>query len=763
MRRTLERWVVPAAFAALFLATVEAGSRGQSAGAERRRDRAPAAVMATRAGQDPGRAARRQMALQAARALRPLPATEGVRDPRVVGDPPPLPSVADIVAAVKARGDLTIDLAADAGALPGPTYADRTRTALQNAVAAAKTDPSGAGLRTNDGARVTIHLPRAAAGWYLSREVWVEQPAIDIKGDGWASLVILDPYRHGPALIFGISRAPLGVPLDPARFAPLPGVPGRWTFRADLGAWLVQRGGVLDMGVDFWNGSSFTVEHDFIIDSTGHLYTGPLCGMSAYGGLPSPWRLNVGAGLLFGYDRIVNLEMVVRDPARSPSDVGPLSQSVDQRSVWIPAPTGAGRHRVTFQVDLAAGTVQAYVDGTRVQVRAWTGSAIVNVAGLRSPGYTAGPPLRLAGNENAPFLVGAESSKGNGGGREYGPVEAGYALTTVGVRVSSGPVYAAGTVGGAATLLAGKSDDIFTNNDNTIAYLTMDRDPALAAPERSTDVMCGPFAGFVNRGSVLAISSEHSAPNAAFGGHVLADFAVSAQPGVLPYGSAIALGYATYVSMRGVNFAGGSFGVGDQNFGANYTIDINDSWLYGGDAAIWGHTMIVRGNRLQHFAIGRTLYRFLGSAATLRDVFVAPTGAPEYIARLTANTDFFWQGGQIDIEGGVYPSVGGVYGETGADSPMGGRIYLGYIAAGLFPPPGKPLAILRTPPNANVGRFDFEGWTLFPAGQSAVVNVQGNAQGTNWRGKVRLDHSLPGVPPVFQVRPFGARIAVEVP
>ena len=125
--------------------------------------------------------------------------------------------------------------------------------------------------------------------------------------------------------------------------------------------------------------------------------------------------------------------------------------------------------------------------------------------------------------------------------------------------------------------------------------------------------------------------------------------------------------------------------------------------------------------------------------------------------------------------GGVKPAYGsgsgtrkliqdlpaGFYAETSGNSPLGARLELGAMNTGLFPPPGKPMVILRSPEGVtNLGRFDLQdGLVVYPNGQSALVDVAG----PYWRGKVRLDHEVAGVPTIVQRPPGTSPIQVETP
>lgn len=604
------------------------------------------------------------------------------------------PTVDSLVATMKARGRPELTLA-ECGAAPGTAGRGATRAALKLARDAFKAPGLPPGRRT-------LRVP--PGGWTPDRPVLWDTSSVTIKGEGPDSTLAPAGASAFPALVVGMSPAPMGHAMTTdhgadafgrldASAAPSPGRRWSWRNRDDthLAAWASQ----WNLGpAEGWSSVKSLVVELALDASAIPINRAHLCGMST-GPEARPW-------FVYGTPGRVNLRLRLRGRA------APLE-------VAVPYTPAAKVERFGFQIDFAAGAALGWHDG-----------AIAPLLGDPPPAGS-----RLADNENEPFHVGGSGSSAAHWFGEFFQGNASPDLDLLGLRVGAADRYAAAPAGAPLARLDGGpvNDDYayFAADSGTVGVLPLDEDPATLAGERTIRSESGlTFNGQGARYGVLyAVDRMHSTEYTEVEDVRLEDLTFRCGPF---HGDALTIAAALHVRADRVRFLGGAHGVGTPNWLANYYHHFNNCTFQGSDASLYLWKAQGTFRDCESLYLGRRTLWLVGSR-------VAVEHWPMPNAWLSANRPeallYAW-GGETsaldvaaDIEDGGSPTAG-LFWAVATDwenTPSGAFLELARCGAG-SPLKTVPLVRLDSRPNYKLGQARVRDcWTMGPC--AATVQTSG--------------------------------------
>ena len=238
----------------------------------------------------------------------------------------------------------------------------------------------------------TVYIPSAKTPYTVKTPVFIEGSSIEIRGDGTGTqLVTTNGYGY-PVFINGIYRVGSGN-VPNATYRPdlwNSGTPyldssvvtaagQKWGFTANADAWIVSQASVLSHGgpsptysglPDNWlNTQQFTVEFAVSGPSGASMPSG----INLFGvGAPGPLTAT-GAGVWYVTTSATNTYRLTlyTQAAR----FGPFATHV----FTFTSGAATGVQRISFQVDLVAGAVTAFVNGSQVAVTTVSGALTANM------------------------------------------------------------------------------------------------------------------------------------------------------------------------------------------------------------------------------------------------------------------------------------------------------------------------------------------------------------------------------------------------
>jgi hypothetical protein len=681
--------------------------------------------------------ARRAAPIPAAAVPNPLPA-------------PAAPTAADALSLMQSLGKPVVDISR-LGALPGPGAAARsTRKALQSALDAFRTPNlipgpiPGVMLPGLPPGKPTIYIP--TGNYQVDR--WVSPPAatsgVTITGEGGSSSISPWGGGHSPLLIgLPFTPAPNRRSMDSGQFFPLDGtmdstVKGRFGYRTcpvvpagspPVSGFATAWDTPLDLGpVKGWGTvGSLTVEFCVDTDRTP-IGRAHVAGMSR-GPVAGPWIVIGAPGRI---DLLYELDGLPVYDAKG------VRRS---RQLSIPYKDGGGRRRVAFQLDLAAGSTSAWLDGLRV---ATTGD----------PPPPAGS--KLADNLDLPFHLGASGASGVKRS-DYFQGNPTTDLAVCGFRVSTAARYVDSTPAGQPIArLDGKpvTDALsyFTSDPDTLGFLNVTDDVEDLASCRFI-----PFRGAsAQTFACYAMDPDHG-NNASTIGPVQLQGVALRTGGV---GSALTIHAAMDARISGC-FLEGARGIGTPSGLVNYTTRISDTTLNGsvGGARFYAGAAILDAPRFER--VGRDgCLSSRGGTITVRD---CPLNGAAYAAGCTPRTFFRIAGGSlvasnvgIDNEENTSPTVATFWATATYGDSTSQPAFLKLDQSGSHTHPGIPLVRLdRESPLARLATARITD-PLMSIADAAVCtfggwNVRLDDPGDRRGMPGVLDLSAPGPPAPGQV------------
>jgi hypothetical protein len=398
----------------------------------------------------------------------------------------------------------------------------------------------------------------------------------------------MSPYTRMPVLQLGLRRADTssGKPLlVDARHRPdafrildasaAPTAGTRWGIRTHNDSVVCFQGNPMQFGIlggpnsygfDYWTSlRQLTIDWCHVAPAEGFKPWSPLFGLGQYFYDTSPWRLCVGETP----DRI-QLSLRTTDLAADGPNPG-------DHNFWFSAP-GPGPHRYAWQVDLAAGTVHAYVDGKEVEVHSTTHSTPLK------------PSAGLKRNERYPFLIGFDGKR-----PPMLAAQSGQDLTLFGLHIHRGLRYQQNGPGTPqkfvdAGLTLNDLNRYFTPVPGTICLLPMQDNPASGT--RLVTVQNGKVAGIDFQGAgVFVLSALSGGIKGNSVRHLKIVCSNGGGPGIC-YGSVFALDIEDCTISGGVQVIATSPCLG------GYTVRIRNCRLQGDDVCFDGHYGRVVGEHL---------------------------------------------------------------------------------------------------------------------------------------------------------------------
>ena len=156
----------------------------------------------------------------------------------------------------------------------------------------------------------------------------------------------------------------------------------------------------------------------------------------------------------------------------------------------------------------------------------------------------------------------------------------------------------------------------FTNDNNTIGYLTMTDNPATAGAvgftRSSTGTPCNQGIG-----SGLFMNSLNATPCA---NNAVRDLCVYAGN---DHGQAITLGNVLEMTIENFKGMSGFHAIGSFNIGANYNIHVKNCFLAGTDSAYYGLMQLISARDIYCYNSGRATVRLVGCNGCWHNVFIS--------------------------------------------------------------------------------------------------------------------------------------------
>ncbi len=488
--------------------------------------------------------------------------------------------------------------------------------ALQAAVDAAMLS-----IQVRDGTtrRAMVHVPSAQASYVLNNPVYIDSDNVGIQGEGrGVTCFATGQFPQKPGFVLGLPRGSgairNGVPnirygaLDASYRLDLFGkldttavsAPNiRWGIRTKHDSIVQVQCGALLLG---WQSlRKFTIELCLDSGNGGQPMT-PSVQIMGRGDsfAPAPWLLSCGSdgSLAFSF--------------RTSDQVGPGNP---RRGFVFPL-TGVGPYRISVQIDMDLGQSQAYVNGVQV--------GITN--GTWPPG------LSLFYDDWKPFILGYSED-----GERFGGV--GSDISFLGFLLANGLRYKNNGIGkvqrcvDSIPILGGLApNDGFrfygmarydiVSGDTLVRLSTLESPSSL---DRMVTFNEGPglfdrlLSGyFINQGAWLGGGGGIS-------NNTLRGFTIGGKGHAVP----ILVGGVLGAQIQDIRAFGGWNGIGSINLGANYTVDVQDCFLSGTDAAYYGFWQILKAQNLFFESYGNTIMRLVGSNLSLRDFFATSSSSAD--------------------------------------------------------------------------------------------------------------------------------------
>ena len=576
-----------------------------------------------------------------------------------------------------AHGTRWLDIR-DFGALTGSANSAATRVAIQKAI-----DSCNPVLPGNGGhAKFVVFVP--TGDWYVDRPLMVDFPNIELVGEGPGSFLGTSGTLES-VVYFGIPRTYSGTALTAGNFvdlfgkldatvAPATGV--KYGYALGTHTHLAFPASPFSHGrMPFGSGAGdyYKLINQLVVEwamdvQGGPLPYGPLLGLADSNNNAMPWMAYVDqtGHVVFQFATVDG------------------SQYGLNRVALFAIPAGTGTIHFCVQVDLIGGTITAYAGhpGARVQVA-------VNLAGI---GAGWGPGLSFQPNPYAAFLVGALGPANSSSVPWVTPLAgAPYNRTFLGLRVSTALRYASNGVGTPQARI----DASAINDLNT--YFSLDAAGMAILPmvDTQTDVIASRRVSWYqvggsgySVGSGLWLDDYHSSNFISIIGNGVRNLTIQAGGA---YGYAVGLGFVLDFAFEDASAEGGTYGLADWTFGANYVVKLGGrSKLGARDIAFFTDFATVKqSGTLDIDTWDRCAIRAVaGTDMDLDHLYVYTPGvSAEYVVHVSnylkvAHLAFDFEGSGV----GFMPTLkAGVYLEPAPYTPFGVFLQVGSVDIGNMP------------------------------------------------------------------------------
>jgi hypothetical protein len=576
-----------------------------------------------------------------------------------------------------------------------------------------------------------VYIPSGTGSYAISKSIWVDASNIEIQADSWGSTVAMIGSKQ-PAFIFGISRVQGGLSPDatnrPDLFGKLDSsavtaLGQMWGLRTNGNSFVQFHATPLSAGAgtglyNFWSDAwsqtpVLTVE--FCIeppDQQSFSVNANILGCGSYPQI-SPFTVS-------GDGNNPNTLAVMFRTSDIASDFENTVRRFDFSTAGATAP-----YKVAIQFDLTNAVCSAFVNGLQV-----TFTREDNLANSGPIPFTPNAGLTFVTNDCYPFMIGTQGLLGT-----YG-VPTGVDLRVYGLRLSKTLRYQNNGAGQKQIRADSPQTPLndswayFGNDSSTICWLQGYDNPATAG--RNVTVSHGQAVYPGNSVGLLM----HSVPELVYcANNAIRNISLTLGGA---HGQTICVGAVYEFTIKNVKSVGGFHGVGCFNMGTDYNVYIDHCTLDGTDAGYYGAFQIMKGHDLYFLTSGRATMRYVGSAATMDNIFVSgPTPVAECIFKATSSDTggvFTIRNMEVDFEGYTL-SRAAIYCEAHPFAPATSLtlsdIFLGTVGA------STPLIMLK-----DVG---VEGPAFSPAWLS-VDNLQAytdtylavlDVDGPLWHGEIR--------------------------
>ncbi|MDX2035894.1 MAG: hypothetical protein SFX72_04525 [Isosphaeraceae bacterium] len=500
-----------------------------------------------------------------------------------------------------------------------------------------------------------VRVPAAPRAYKLGKPVWLDQPFIEIRGEGQGTRVETFPQRNHPLFLLGLRRV-ARVELDGKQQLLEPSPRYRPDLFGRLDAAAVPkrglRGGFRTHGETLIQAQASPLSdgprHSRGDWTTDHWYeTRALTvelAIEGPGGGPMPagtaiFSIGVGSDTraypLLMYTDGDNRWLVKFSTQRE--RFGPLVS----RRFGFSTGRASGIQRIAFQIDLERAEVAAFADGRELDLE-------------RGLGDDFAPGLRFAENDYYPLLIadggGNRPALGNRHGKDW---------TLAGFLFSRTPRYRVGRrPGSAQTRNDGKPiDDLYRYftppeaDPGTIGFFDF-----LDRPDehgRMLTIQGGPAANG-HRAAAFLIHCLQNKPGGILDNAVRDIHLVGGKL----YGQNLAVGQVLDLRISGVRSTDAYHAVGSLNNGANYTIRLDDCTFDASDSGYFGLDQLIWARNIHFAGSGRATIRLVGCSASFENVFVgfhSPNN--ESTAKLHAGDyggNYAFRNVQVDYEGDAF-------------------------------------------------------------------------------------------------------------
>lgn len=478
-------------------------------------------------------------------------------------------------------------------------------------------DDLAARLDANGGESGVVFVPSGKQPYLIGSPIWVDHDGIEIRGEGWGSVLSTQGGTPGSVLIYGLRRIeshsvngqsyPLSIDSTyrPDLYGKLDSSVitnsnVKWGFRTNQDSYAVFQASALNAGVplpsdstvaDGWSTvTQLTLE--FCIeppDGQSFPTTAPILGMGLKPFYPSPFLVST-------WDDPKKLCVLFRTSDCDPDNIAHV------RSFQFRLGTNSPPYRIAIQVDLAAATCSAFVNGTQVTIES---PINLDSSGASAIPFIAGTGLTFLTNEYYPFLIGAEGFTSIGNGTS--PID----LRLYGLRVSNCLRYRNDGAGQPQRRVDSPSTTIvdayayFANDSNTIAFLPFTDSPSNAGRKLSVQHGTSLAGGTTTSGLIL-----HAYPCSRTAGSGLCDLSLELGS---TYGQGISVGNTTGFHASNILCRGGYHAVGSIPTQAQSDMTIRACTMQASDASIYAFQQTLSTSDLTVESAGKTVLRAVGS------------------------------------------------------------------------------------------------------------------------------------------------------
>ena len=522
-------------------------------------------------------------------------------------------------AAKPAHGELWVNIR-DYGAKADDGLTDNT-AAIQAAI-----DDLISKLANSPLYRGVVFVPSAPKAYFVTKTLWIDAPNIEIRGEGYGSVVaLLGGNRHN-LLQFGLRRieyattngvrTPLQINSSnrPDLFGKLDtsvvGSPNlMWGLRTNNNTYVQFQANPFSSGPSSSKGTSY-LDHwsettkltvEFCIeppDGQNFPLFSPIMGMGV-----TP--LEAAPFLFYSWQATGSILVMFRT-----ADIGG-GINLPNRAFAFSVLGASTPYRIAVQFDLDNAICTAFVNGVQV--------AITSPANMSPTGQYPFAPntgLRFQQNDYYPFMIGIDGAQGSVSGGSTGIDLRVYAFrTSKTIRYQNRGVGLPQTRVDAPNSPINDAYSYFTIDAYTIAFLQCMDNPATSG--RVVTILNGNYA---TPGGISSGIFMHTTNSLGISGNAVRDIQLIAANGC---GQTISLGIVLEMAIKNVKAISGFHAVGAFNLFATYNIYMADCWLDGFDSCYYGFNHITIGTDIYCAQAGFVTFREVGGGGNWRNIIVA--------------------------------------------------------------------------------------------------------------------------------------------